>query len=177
MRPLDFDLLGCPVTDYDSGEVLGRIKVVVQAPTPGRIAQLALERLEAPWASSESRPSQRLGEPVYDARGGLVGWVEDMAEGLPGGGLRRLGDADPLSGGASFLLVRENAEGEGAVVECQDHDEVESAHNDYMVGQTAACTLVDGSGVTLIRAGEIITPQVLERARRQGLLHRLEATF
>jgi len=177
MRPLEFDLLGCPVTDYATGEVLGRVKVVVQSPTPGRIAQLALERLEDAvfWEATGASPA--IGEPLFDGRGSLLGWAVGMAESLPGGGLRRMGTAHPLSGGARFLLVREHGEGEGAVIDGHDLGEADSAHGDYMVGQTAACTLVDPAGQTLIREGEVITAELLERARKLGLLHRLEATF
>ena len=177
MRPLDFDLLGCPVTDYATGEVVGRVKVVVQSATPGRIAQLALERLEDPEARESPVGSPVIGEPLFDGRGGLLGWAVGMAESLPGGGIRRLGVAGPTSGGTRFLLVREQAEGEGAVIDGHVLGEGDGAHGDYMVGQMAACTLVDPLGQTLIREGEVITVELLERARRLGLLHRLEATF
>lgn len=177
MRPLDFDLLGCPVTDYATGEVVGRVKVVVQSPTPGRIAQLVLERLDDPPGREGAGNSPALGEPLFDGRGGLLGWAVGMAESLPGGGMRRLGEAGPFAGGTRFLLVREQAEGEGAVIDCHDLGEGDSAHGDYMVGQTAACTLLDPLGQTLIHEGEVITADLLERARRLGLLHRLEATF
>jgi len=177
MRPLDFDLLGCPVTDYATGEVVGRVKVVVQSPTPGRMAQLVMERLDDPLGREGSGYSPALGEPLFDGRGGLLGWAVGLAESLPGGSLRRLGEAGPFAGGTRFLLVREQAEGEGAVIDCHDIGEGDSAHGDYMVGQMAACTLVDPLGQTLIREGEVITADLLERARRLGLLHRLEATF
>ena len=177
MRPLEFDLLGCPVTDYATGEVVGRVKVVVQSPTPGRIAQLALERLEEGALREVPGASSALGEPLFDGRGGLLGWAVGMAESLPGGGLRRLSGGGAVTGGARFLLVREHWEGEGAVIDGHDLGEADSAHGDYMVGQTAACTLVDPAGQTLIRQGEVITADLLERARRLGLLHRLEATF
>lgn len=174
MRPLDFDLLGCPVTDHATGEVIGRVKGVVRAPTPGRIAQLALERLEV---VDEERPSPYAGEPIYDARGALLGWAVGTAESLAGGNLRRTGVTHPLVRGMRFLLVREQAEGEGAVIDGHEQVDSESAHGDYMVGQMAACTLIDPQGQTLIREGEVITADLLERARRLGLLHRLEATF
>jgi hypothetical protein len=174
---LDFDLLGCPVTDVETGEVVGRVKVVVQSPTPGRIAQLALERLTDGWAREAMGAAPAMGEPLYDGRGVLLGWAVGMAESLPGGGMRRLGEAGPFAGGTRFLLVREQAEGEGAVIDGHDLGEGDSAHGDYMVGQTAACTLIDPQGQTVIRHGEVITADVLERARRLGLLHRLEATF
>lgn len=174
MRPLDLDILGCPVTDYETGEVMGRVKVVLLSATPGRIAQLALERLEGP---GPVRALGGQGEALYDRRGGLVGWVLGLAESLPGGGLRRLGEAGALPRGGRFLLVREPAQEEGAVIDCHELGEGDSARDDYMVGQTAACTLVDAAGQVVIQEGEVITSELLERARRLGLLHRLEATF
>lgn len=177
MRPLDFDLLGCPVTDYATGEVVGRVKVVVQSATPGRIAQLALERLEDLDGGESPGASALVGEPLFDGRGGLLGWAVGVAESLPGGGMRRLGGGGSPLGGTRFLLVREQAEGEGAVIDGHDLGEGDGARGDYMVGQLSASTLVDPHGQTLIQEGEVITADVLERARRLGLLHRLAATF
>lgn len=174
MRPLEFDLLGCPVTDYATGEVVGRVKVVVQSPTPGRIAQLAMDRLDEGLSRDGS---WLLGEALYDGRGTLLGWAVGIAESVAGGGLRRIDGLDPWASGGRYLLVREHVEGASAVIDGHEASETESADGDYMVGQTAASTLLDPSGQTLIRSGEVITAAVLEKARRFGLLHRLEATF
>lgn len=48
---------------------------------------------------------------------------------------------------------------------------------DYMVGQVAAVRLTDPDGKPIVEVGGAITPEVLERARHWGLLHRLAATF
>lgn len=174
MRPFDFDLLGCPVTDYASGEVLGRVKVVVRSPTPGRIAQLVLERLDAPARVGGLRSGLAAGTALYDARGGFAGWTVGVAESVSPGGMTLEGGSP---GGGRFLLVREPVDGEESVLDGLDPLEGNGAYGDYMVGQVAACTLWDPQGQVVIREGEVITAAVLERARGLGLLHRLEATF
>ncbi len=117
MRPLDFDLLGCPVSDYATGKTLGRVKCVVLDQPPQRIARIAVEF--GPEADDTEA------ETMYC-------------------------DMEPLE---------------------------PRPHQDYMVGQTSTVSLSDGQGQAIVRAGETITPQVLDHARRAGLLHRLEATF
>lgn len=117
MRPLDFDLLGCPVSDYATGRTLGRVKCVVLDQPPQRIARIAVE----------------------------------------------------------FGLEVEDAEQE--TLYCDVEPLEPRPHQDYMVGQTSTVSLHDLTGHPIVRAGETITPQVLDHARRAGLLHRLEATF
>lgn len=117
MSVSDFDLLGCPVSDYATGKLLGRVKCVVrEAPSAG-IARIALE------CASEAQGAA---------------WEEPLDVTL--------------------------------------HHEPRSQH-DYMVGQYATVNLADGDGRPIVQAGGLITPQVLDRARRAGLLHRLGATF
>lgn len=116
MRLLDFDLLGCPVSDYATGRTLGRVKCVVLDHPPQRIARIAVE----------------------------VGLEVEVAE-------------EPVHCALEPLEPR--------------------PHHDYMVGQKARVSLMDPGGRAIVRAGETITPQVLDHARRAGLLHRLEATF
>lgn len=117
MRPLDFDLLGCPVSDYATGRTLGRVKCVVLDQPPQRIARIAVE----------------------------------------------------------FGLEAETAEQEA--LHCALEPLEPRPHQDYMVGQKATVSLLDPEGRPIVRAGQTITPQVLDHARRAGLLHRLEATF
>lgn len=117
MRPLDFDLLGCPVCDYATGRTLGRVKCVVLDQPPQRIARIAVE------VGPETEETEH--DPLYCA-------------------------LEPLE---------------------------PRPHQDYMVGQTSTATLLDPEGLAIVRAGDTITPQILDHARRAGLLHRLEATF
>jgi len=117
MRPLDFDLLGCPVSDYATGRTLGRVKCVVLDQPPQRIARIAVE------------------------------------------------------------FGPEAEEGEHEALCCELGPLEPRPHQDYMVGQTSTVTLLEPSGAPIVRAGDTITPQVLDHARRAGLLHRLEATF
>lgn len=117
MSVSDFDLLGCPVSDYATGKLLGRVKCVVrEAPSAG-IARIALD------CASEAEGDPR--EEPLDVTG---------------------------------------------------LNEPRSQH-DYMVGQYATVKLADGEGRLIVEAGGLITPQVLDQARRAGLLHRLGATF
>ncbi|GEM_PF-2995472 len=176
MSALELELAGCPVTDCATGEVVGRVKVVVRAPTGG-VAQLAIERLEDAWEPDNPVGGSVLGDPLYDGRGALLGWAVGMAESLPLGRMRRLGHADGIPRGTRYLLVRTPSEGEEEWLDSLDLGECEGARGDYMVGQRASCTLLDPAGRTLIRGGEVITSTLLERARSLGLLHRLEATF
>ncbi|MNY24640.1 hypothetical protein D3C86_1583700 [compost metagenome] len=117
MSVSDFDLLGCPVSDYATGKLLGRVKCVVrEAPSAG-IARIALECATEAEGASWEEPLEVTGQP------------------------------EPRS------------------------------QHDYMVGQYATVGLSDGEGRPIVETGGLITPQVLDRARRAGLLHRLGATF
>lgn len=118
MRPLDFDLLGCPVSDYATGRLLGKVKcVVLDHPAEG-IARIAVE------CCADPEPEAAI---------------------------------DPCCFELEFVEPR--------------------PQHDYMVGQYATVTLVDPHGHPIIESGSRITPQVLDHARRVGLLHRLSATF
>lgn len=47
-RSVEFDLLGCPVSDYASGEIIGWVKCVVYDRPPDLIARIGIERGAVP---------------------------------------------------------------------------------------------------------------------------------
>lgn len=153
MKPLDISLMGCPVTDFRTGALLGKIRYVVVNPQDERIQSLALD------AAGYDGAHQWIGMRLYNPEGFSLGRVSDV-----------------LISSSEHCLVWVEAE----PTPQQEVGSIEgepSELSDYMIGQISLCRLVDEHGKVIIEPGEVVTMGTIKEAKRLGLLHQLATRF
>lgn len=189
MKSTTSPLLGCRVTDVQTGETLGWVKNTVFDPQGEQVTELLVDpsarRKEPPALEHGER---LLGQALVDSNSRYLGQIVDVVVGVESGlvhGLmieRTPGQADyvPAYQGlvweqGHWVLIHEAPVFSTTWLPEQAEAPLSGeVGDDWMIGQIATVRLTDRQGQVIIQPGERITATTIEQASRAGVLHRLE---
>jgi sporulation protein YlmC with PRC-barrel domain len=177
-------LLGCRVTNADSGELLGRVRSVLLDTTGETAKQLLIEM--SGFQTTGTVPTENLlGTRLFDAYGNSLGEIVDLRLSIHDGQPRELvvekrpgyPEVIPLDAGIHWQDDRWvlSADFMGRFPKDTQENATPMASDDWMVGQLAQARLLDSAGHVILEPGQVITLNAVEQASRAGVLHRLEA--
>lgn len=185
-------ILGCLVTDSQSGETIGRVKSVVFDPTGETITELLVTPDGRRGAVEDELEERLIGRLLFDPDERYIGEIADALVGSRTGSLKGLileraaGEQDLVEIPHGLRWEEEHwvlQQPEPALrstmypAEIAEAVEPSEAADDWMVGQVSTVRLMDKRGQVIVEPGQRITPGIVEQANRAGVLHRLEAEF
>lgn len=195
MHASDTELLGCLVTDIQTGASIGWVKNIVFDAQGEQVAELLVDPTSRPSKNERDEPAEGLvGRPLFDAHSRYLGEIVDLVLGSETGRLHGL-MVERQSGEQAFMTAFQGLVWEDdhwvlmperpatlrtsmvPAVPTGPAEAAPEAAEDWMVGQIATVRLTDRRGQVIIEPGQRITPGAVEQASRAGVLHLLEAEF
>lgn len=187
------DVLGCLVTDIQTGESIGWVKNIVFDPFGEQITELLVDPSRKQGSpASEERGERLVGTSLFDSNSRYLGEIVDVVVGTESGRLHGL-MIERTPGQQDFLPAYQGLvwEDDHWVLmqaapalrttlfphEPEPEPITSEGADDWMVGQIATVRLVDRAGHVIVEPGARITASVIEQASRAGVLHKLEAAF
>lgn len=192
MNGVEKQILGCLVRDIQTGASIGWVKTIVFDPAGEQVTELLVDPSARPRGGIHMDPGQELmGSPLFDPIGRYMGEITDLVMGAESGRLQGLmvergaGEKDlvPAYQGLIWeddhwtLLDEAPRLVSTMYPEAPEPELIEDPASDFMVGHRATVRLMDRRGQVIVEPGQRITPGMVERASRAGVLHRLEADF
>jgi hypothetical protein len=186
------EILGCLVTDSQTGEAIGRVKSVVFDSQGESITELLVTPLAKPQATNDELEERLVGRLLFDPSERYLGEITDALVGASSGALKGvITERSPgqqslietphglLWGEEHWVLREEMPNLRHTMFPAEPIEIVEAtqAADDWMVGQTSTVRLIDKRGLVIVEPGQRITPGIVEQASRAGVLHKLEAEF
>jgi sporulation protein YlmC with PRC-barrel domain len=188
------DVLGCLVTDIQTGETIGWVKNIIFDSYGEQITELLVDPTRKQGAADSDERGERLvGTSLFDSNSRYLGEIVDLVVGAESGRLHGLmiertpGQQDflPAYQGLAWeddhWILMQAAPTLRSTMFPHDPDldlpVDEGSGDDWMVGQVATVRLTDRQGHVIIEPGQQVTASVVEQANRAGVLHKLEATF
>lgn len=194
MQGTSRNLLGCLVTDVQTGASIGWVQNTVFDATGEQITELLVDpsaRRTAESARNEERGERLIGHPLVDSTSRYLGEIVDVVVGTESGQVQGLmiertpGQADymPIYQGilwehGHWVLMQDTPRLRSTMFPAEEEPPATAeVSEDWMVGQIARVRLTDRQGQVIIEPGQRITLQTVEHASRAGVLHRLDAEF
>lgn len=187
------DVLGCLVTDIQTGETIGWVKNIVFDPFGEQVTELLIDPSRKHGAPDHEERGERLiGTSLFDSSSRYLGEIVDVVVGTESGRLHGLmiertpGQQDFLPAYQGlvweddhWILMQTTPTLRTTMFPHEEEPELPSFEgaDDWMVGQIATVRLTDRAGQVIIEPGQRITAGVVEQASRAGVLHKLEAAF
>lgn len=186
------EILGCLVTDSQTGESLGRVKSVVFDPQGEYVTELLVTPASRSHAQEEELEERLIGRLLFSQDNTYLGEIADALVGASSGRLKALitersaGKQELVDiahglrwGEEHWLLMQEQPALRSTLFPAEPVEvpEVSEAADDWMVGQISTVRLLDKRGQVIVEPGQRITPGIVEQASRAGVLHKLEAEF
>lgn len=185
------EILGCLVTDSQSGAAIGRVKSVVFDSLGEAITELLVTPVAKPEATNDEMEERLVGRLLFDPSERYLGEIVDALVGADSGALKGvIAEQSPgqqflietphgLSWGEEHWVLRQAQPNLRSTFFPEPIEPVEAAQatDDWMVGQISTVRLIDKRGQVIVEPGARITPGIVEQASRAGVLHKLEAEF